>query len=111
MTARLFLAAFISLAVVTGCATERVVIEADNGLNPEQLVFLTRGACVNMKVMRKRLDQALAASGVPKNYQFIDLDALPKDDVRLGYPTPTLLYRDADVFGMPKPTPPFPEPT
>ena len=66
---------------------------------------------MNTNVMQKRLDQALVALGVSKNYQFIDLDTLPKDDARVGYPTPTLLYRDADIFGMPKPTPPFPEPT
>ena len=64
---------------------------------------------MNTNVMQKRLDQALV--GVSKNYQFIDLDRLPKDDARVGYSTPTLLYRDADIFGMPKPTPPFPEPT
>lgn len=111
VTARLLLAAFLSLAVVVGCATEPGAISVGSVLEPEQLVFLTRGVCVNTKVMRKRLDQALGALGVSTNYQFIDLDTLPKDDVRVGYPTPTLLYRDADIFGMPKPTPPFLEPT
>jgi hypothetical protein len=80
-------------------------------LDPEQLVFLTRSGCVNTDLMRQRLDQALGALSVPATYQFIELEALPKDDARAGYPTPTLLYRDADIFGMSKPTPPFAPPT
>jgi len=74
-------------------------------------VFLTRSGCVNTDIMRQRLDEALGALGVPANYQFIDLETLPKTDPRVGYPTPTLLYRDTDIFGMSKPTPPFPAPT
>jgi hypothetical protein len=31
-------------------------------------------------------------------------------DVRT-YPTPTLLYKGKDLFGMPKPSPPFSEPS
>jgi hypothetical protein len=49
--------------------------------------------------------------GRQKDYQFIDLDTLPASDARRGYPTPTLLYRGRDLFGMPVPAPPFPEPT
>jgi hypothetical protein len=32
-------------------------------------------------------------------------------DPRTGYPTPTVLYKNRDLFGMPPPTPPFPEPS
>jgi hypothetical protein len=36
---------------------------------------------------------------------------LSSTDVRRGYPTPTLLYADRDVFGMSVPKPPLPDPT
>lgn len=49
--------------------------------------------------------------GLPLTYQVLDLASLPASDSRLGYPTPTLLYANRDLFGMPEPTPPFPEPT
>ena len=111
MIARLFLAALVSLAVVVGCANQPRASAAAGVVNPEGLVFLTRSGCVNTDVMRERLDQALGALGVPATYQFVDLKTLSKNDVRTGYPTPTLLYRDTDIFGMSKPTPPFAAPT
>lgn len=77
----------------------------------KDIVFLTRAGCVNTDRMRANLDAALKAEQQPTEYQFIDLDALPKDDLRNGYPTPTVLYAGTDLFGMAKPTPPFPEPT
>jgi len=36
---------------------------------------------------------------------------LPADDIRRGYPTPTLLFANRDVFGLAVPTPPLPQPT
>jgi hypothetical protein len=45
------------------------------------------------------------------NYAVVDLDTLPDTDARRGYPTPTLLYANRDVFDLPEPKPPFPEPT
>jgi hypothetical protein len=32
-------------------------------------------------------------------------------DVRSGYPTPTLLWKGRDIFGMPVPKPPFNAPS
>ena len=75
------------------------------------LVFLTRDGCVQTDQMRVRLDEALTALALPSNYQVIDLASLEADDSRTGYPTPTVLYRGHDIFGMAVPTPPFPEPT
>ena len=75
------------------------------------VVFLTRGGCVNTTTMRANFDQALKTMGLPNDYQFIDLDTLPAADVRNGYPTPTILYANRDLFGMAVPTPPFPDPT
>ena len=75
------------------------------------LVFLTRGGCVNTTVMRRHLDEALKALGLAAGYEVVDQDTLPETDGRRGYPTPTLLYADRDVFGMSVPKPPFPGPT
>ena len=75
------------------------------------LTFLTREGCSNTAVMRERLDGALARLGRPLRYQVIDLATLPDSDPRRGYPTPTLLRDGRDLFGMPQPQPPLPEPT
>jgi hypothetical protein len=75
------------------------------------LVFLTRDACVNTRVMRRNLDEALKALGLAAGYEVVDQDTLAETDGRRGYPTPTLLYADRDVFGMSVPKPPLPDPT
>jgi hypothetical protein len=61
--------------------------------------------------MRTALDQALKADGKPDTYQVVDLDTLPASDARRGYPTPTVLFNNHDVFDLPVPQPPFPEPS
>lgn len=75
------------------------------------LVFLSRGGCVNTTVMRRNLDEALKGLGLAAGYEVIDQDTLLETDVRRGYPTPTLLYADRDIFGMSVPKPPLPDPT
>jgi hypothetical protein len=75
----------------------------------KDLTFLTRDGCVNTPDMVNNLDDALTALGWPKDYQFVDIGKLPKTDVRTGYPTPTLLYRGKDLFGMAGPRPPYDE--
>jgi hypothetical protein len=74
-------------------------------------VFLTREGCVNTATMRTRLDQALDRFRASKGYAVIDADMLAESDVRRGYGTPTVLYDNRDLFGMPEPTPPAPSPT
>lgn len=74
------------------------------------MVFLTRDGCIQTDQMRTSLDAALARIGKRTAYQVIDLAALADDDPRRGYPTPTILYRNRDLFGMQTPVPPFPEP-
>ena len=76
-----------------------------------ELAFLTRGGCSTTAMMRTHLDGALRTMGLPSTYQVIDLETLPESDARRGYPTPTLLYANRDLFGMPEPAPPYPEPT
>lgn len=74
-------------------------------------MFLTREGCSNTGAMRARLDEALSRIGLAPDYQVFDVQSLPDTDLRRGYPTPTLLYRNRDVFGMPEPQPPLPAPT
>src|SRR6266851_6381058 len=73
------------------------------------LVFVTRDGCVNTPDMLNNVDDALRALGLRLDYQVVDLGKLAATDARAGYPTPTVLYRNRDLFGMPEPTPPFPE--
>lgn len=78
---------------------------------PSPLVFLTRDGCANTATMRTRLDAALDRLSGPTNYAVIDADTLADGDARRGYGTPTVLYNNRDLFGMPEPTPPIPSPT
>lgn len=89
--------------VVTGCATERTTMK--------QLEFLTREGCVQTTTMRSHLDEALKNGSAALTYRLVDLDTLPATDVRRAYPTPTVLYGGVDLFGLPEPKPPYPEPT
>ena len=75
------------------------------------LVFVTRDGCVNTPDMLLNLDDALRALKLPLDYQVINLKTLPASDPRVGYPTPTVLYKNRDLFDMPVPTPPFREPS
>ena len=103
-------------AVQDAIAPGRAELHTDSTTAPaaepstKGLVFLTRGGCVNT-VMRQHLDAALKALGLATGYQVVDQDTLRETDVRRGYPTPTLLFGDRDVFGMPIPKPPLPDPT
>jgi hypothetical protein len=78
---------------------------------PKPIEFLTRSGCVQTKIMQLHLDQAIKAIGTPVHYTVTDLDTLPRADVRTGYGTPTILRGGDDLFGVPVPTPPYPEPT
>lgn len=92
----------LALVTMAGCAASPQV---------QMIEFLTREGCVQTKIMQTRLDAAITAIGKPMPYTVVNLDTLPKTDVRTGYPTPTILRGGADLFGMSKPVPPYPEPT
>jgi hypothetical protein len=77
----------------------------------KDLTFLTREGCVNTPDMQVNLDDALIKLGWRRNYQDLDIGKLPKTDARTGYPTPTVLWRGRDIFGLAVPKPPYPTPT
>ena len=103
----------IALSLIAGgCATTTPSRGAANTWTCEhRLGLLTRDGCPSTATMRHNLQGALILLGSGIAYDLIDLDTLPPDDMRRGYPTPTLLYEDRDVFDLPRPAPPFPEPT
>lgn len=100
------------IAFACGCAGP-----ATSGHGPRseprsnELVFLTREGCAATARMRTNVDEALKSLGRAAQYQVIDLDTLAASDVRRGYPTPTLLFGNRDVFGLLEPQPPLPDPT
>jgi hypothetical protein len=77
----------------------------------KELTFLSRDGCVNTPMMRTNLDASLKGLKWAADYQVVDVGTLAATDVRSGYPTPTLLYRGRDIFGMPVPKPPYNTPT
>lgn len=77
----------------------------------KDLTFLTRDGCVNTPEMVTHLDDALIAMKLRRDYQLIDIGTLSKGDPRTGYPTPTILWKGKDIFGMPGPKPPYDVPS
>ena len=73
------------------------------------LVCLSRDGCVGTRDMVSNLDLALRSLGWPTDYSYIDISELPRTDARTGYPTPTILWKTEDIFGMATPTPAFAE--
>ena len=91
-----------TLVLVAGCAGPPVTTE---------LTFLTREGCAATQAMLANVRQALGAMPDAPQLQVVDLDTLPREDIRRGYSTPTLLVNNEDAFGLPQPTPPIPDPT
>lgn len=71
-------------------------------LNMHDIVFLTRDGCVNTPVMKKNLDAAMAQISDAIQISFIDQAALPTNDYRASYSTPTILVSGDDLFGLPR---------
>ena len=69
------------------------------------VVLLTRPDCVNTPDMQINLDEALSRLKWPHDFATINITTLSKSDIRAHYPTPTLLWKGKDIFGMPVPKP------
>ena len=94
------------LALVFSACTANQMIPARLHLE-----FLTRDGCKNTSVMLENLREAIADGKIPADVTVIHQSTLHQDDPRVGYPTPTILLNGKDIFDLPVPTPPFPEPS
>ena len=79
-------------------------------LDPIRVVFLTRDGCANTPALLANL-KSVADAMDTLEYEVINQSTLPLTDVRIGYATPTILYDNRDLFGLPKPVSPFPAPS
>jgi hypothetical protein len=62
--------------------------------------------CPNTPAMRENLRVALMSMGGGLTFADVNQEALPESDIRRGWPTPTVLVNDADLFGMAPPSSP-----
>lgn len=76
-----------------------------------ELQFLTRDGCKNTERMLENLNAGISNGNITAKYVLIRQENLPADDPRTGYPTPTILVNGRDIFGLPVPEQPFPEPS
>jgi hypothetical protein len=97
--------------LVLGLALAACGCARSDSISTKELVFLTREGCVNTTTMRARLDEALQAAGLTVDYAVIDAGTLADSDPRGGYGTPTILYKNRDLFGLPEPSVPHDPPT
>lgn len=91
------------LLLVTLAVNFGVAVAGASDFDARELVFLTRDGCVNTAQMKARLDEALKSLNLHGGYQVVDLDKLSASDRRTGYGTPTVLYKNRDLFGKSEP--------
>jgi len=71
------------------------------------LTFLTRNGCACEPHMVQLLNSVLTVLEWPLDYRLVNISTLSASDLRTGYPTPTILWKDKDIFGMPTPALPY----
>ena len=76
-----------------------------------QLVFLTCDGCVNTPILLENLKSAAQSFNPHIEIETVNQATLNSFDARTGYATPTILYQDQDLFGLPEPARPYPAPT
>jgi len=79
----------------------RDILEPEGAMHIELLGFPD---CPNTPVMRENLRAALASIGEGLTFRDVDQADLAEDDIRRGWPTPTILVNGIDLFDMPAPT-------
>jgi hypothetical protein len=103
--------------LLVGCTSKPALDQNDQSQTPQmpsdpiQVIFLTRDGCANTPVLRANLESAAESFDSTVEYEVIDQGTLPATDAHTGYPTPTILYKNRDLFGLPEPVPPFPAPS
>lgn len=75
------------------------------------LTLLTCSQCSAGAELRRRLHQALRQLGLKPVFSIVDVASLPRTDPRIGYPAPTVMWRERDLFGIPEVPAPYPPPT
>lgn len=73
------------------------------GLRHGAIDVLTRPGCATTAVMHERLLAAALRLDVVLPCALVDITTLAADDVRRGYPTPTVLVNGVDLFGLEAP--------
>jgi hypothetical protein len=101
--------------IASACSVNKDTPTVSKDMDPKrsnvELQFLTREGCQNTARMLENLNAAIATGKVSATYTLIQQDGLSRDDPRSGYPTPTILLDDRDIFGLSVPQQPFPEPS
>lgn len=101
--------------IASACSVNEPTPTVSKDVDPKrpnvELQFLTRDGCRNTERMLENLNAGISAGKIAAKYVLIHQEHLSSDDPRSGYPTPTLLMDGRDVFGLPVPKPPFPEPS
>jgi hypothetical protein len=75
-----------------------------------KIFFLTRDGCASTPILLANLKDVAKTGDIKVEYEVVSQDILPATDPRIGYPTPTILYNDRDIFGLAKPVAPFSSP-
>jgi hypothetical protein len=77
------------------------ILEPEGAMRIELLGFPD---CPNTPVLRENLRAALASIGEGITFRDVNQAELAEDDVRRGWPTPTILVNGVDLFNLPAPT-------
>jgi len=102
MRTPLLLVTLAALAVVSCRSTPDASVESPSVMKIEILGFAD---CPNTPAFRERVEAAAARLG-DVQVIYIDQESLPANDIRRGYPTPTAIVNQRDIFGLPTPTAP-----
>jgi len=103
--------------LLVGCTSDQAPDNNSQSQSPQMspdpihVVFLTRDGCANTPVLLANLKSVAESFDPPVDYLVVNQGTLLLTDARIGYATPTILYDNRDLFGLPKPLAPFPAPS
>lgn len=101
---------FLLLAGLAGCsynqASPAPADPASGAHAMHTLEILSFDGCPNTPPVVEATEAAVRSLGDDWQLVRVDLEALPEDDLRRGYGSPTILYKGSDLFGQPAPSSP-----
>lgn len=100
-----FIVSVIPIICLAGCA-EPLFEPAPAGDISRRVLLLGFASCPNASMVRERLQEALDRVAGGTHLVYIDQEQLPPDDLRRGWPAPTILVDGRDLFGMAPPQSP-----